>query len=166
MKTLGKLAGLMLLAAVMAGCPDMKPEALTDNTPPPKGAGETPVATVKMYYYCKDRGLFIEMRKWVREGSLSEVPSQNGKGAPISQRKFRDLIVDHQSVRESVAKVYFRTWVDEQEKTKGGRPRIAVFVKEGGVWKIDMLASVKETMIITKGQTRGGFYDGSKNWWR
>jgi hypothetical protein len=62
--------------------------------------------------------------------------------------------------------VYFRSWFSLASEAQGGRPYVVKLVKEDGLWKVDVRASLKLTSQITKGIGQFGFYDGTAEWWK
>ena len=152
--------------AVAVGCGGDAGPGGGDDAAPPADAGLTPAGTLAAYYYYKDRGNNGKLRELVRSESLSEVSKEDGLGAPAGERRLRGMVIDHESARGNVVTLYHRTWATEEAKEKGGRPVIAILVREEDMWKMDLFATLRETFAITKGRTRAGFYDGSKNWWR
>ena len=158
-------AGIVCLA-VMAGCGPKDNGGAPEQDAPPPNAGATPLGTLEAYYYYRDRGNDEQLVALAVDGIVPEPISGAAQRIPSRQRKLRGLVVDHEWVQENAATLYYRTWNSKVSKEKRGRPCIAKFAKRNGQWRINLPATLRETMIVTKGKTPGGFYDGTKRWWK
>lgn len=129
-------------------------------------AGRLPEATLRAYFYYKDRGLFSKLRGIVVEESLGSIPAEDGAGMLASAQEARGLIVDHAEVAENEATLYFRSWFSSATRLHGGRPYIGRLIKQDGSWKVDVRATLQLTMANAKGKNKLGFYNGTKEWWK
>ena len=141
-------------------------EEASPARPPLAEAGKTPEATLRAYYYYKDRGLMTKLRPLVAQSSLSMLPEKDGAGISARAQEFRGLTVDHKAVSETEAKLYYRAWFSLATKSQGGRLGVVQRLKEEGTWKFDINATIRLTLGITKGKNKRGFYDGTNEWWK
>jgi len=162
------LTGLLMAAlAVSLGCGkggDGPPGV--DTTPAPPGAGETPLGTLKAFYHYRDRRNLEGMQTVAVDGIVPRPYQSQRPRLSRKQIEMREIVVDHDWVRDATATLYYRTWNSEQSKKKGGWVRIAKFVKRDGQWRISLNDSLRETMTQTKGKSPAGFWDGTKRWWK
>ena len=129
-------------------------------------AGKLPEATLRAYYYYKDRGLYSKARDVVTQGSFEMVPAEDGQGMSARAQEARGMVVEHAEVNTDEATLYYRTWFSNIARFNGGRPTIGRLVKEEGLWKVDIPMTVQLTMTNTKGKNNLSIYDGTKEWWK
>lgn len=129
-------------------------------------SGTSTEATLRAYFYYKDRGDFKSLANIVTESSGAKLPKVNGEGMSKRAQAMREIVLDHSDEGANSATLYYRSWFSLAAKNNGGRPYVAKLIKEDGKWRFDVEASVRLTMAISKGRTQFGFYDGTKEWWK
>lgn len=155
------VAGLLPLLFLTACSSDRD-----SGTAPPADDGKTPKATLAAYYYHKDRGQYVKLRPLVTQNSLSLIPPTDGTGMSERAQKARGIAVDHEDMGADAATLYYRTWFSAGTQSLGGRPTVAKLVKQDGLWKVDVKATLQATVAHKKGKTKLGFYDGTQKWWK
>ena len=133
----------------------------------PADAGKTIEATVEACHFYLDRGVYTRLRTVLTADSVGSLPNKDDRGRLRRTKGIsRGFAFEHVEESEGEATVYYRTWIRAEAQAKGGHPRVARLVKEGGLWKFDAAASKDLTSGITKGRDESGFYDGTEEWWK